>query len=98
MGMSSPQVAQPMSPPSGKGPFSQAPTAPQMTSEPELGPDTQMTPQPQQPMGKGGNTTFPSQGGQPRFGKPNTYSNTVGPWDNANIQPRQTQSGKGKGY
>jgi hypothetical protein len=52
-----------------------------------------------QPMGKGGSVNFPGQGGQPRFGRPNTYSNTVGPWDNASIgQPRQTQSGKGKGY
>jgi hypothetical protein len=55
-------------------------------------------PMTQQPMGKGGNVTFPGQGGQPRFGRPNNYSNTVGPWDNASIQPRQTQSGKGKGY
>lgn len=51
-----------------------------------------------QPMGKGGSVSFPGQGGQPRMGQPNNYSNTVGPWDNANIQPRQTQSGKGKGY
>jgi hypothetical protein len=61
------------------------------------------------PQGKGGNVTFPSQGGQPRMGVPNNYSNTVGQWDNATIgtqqyqapqkvQPRQTQSGKGKGY
>lgn len=50
-----------------------------------------------QPIGKGGNVTYPGQGGQPQMGKPNTYSNTVGPWDNASIQPR-TQSGKGKGY
>lgn len=49
------------------------------------------------PSGKGGQITFPSQGGQPQMGRPNTYSNTVGPWDNASIQPR-TQSGKGKGY
>jgi hypothetical protein len=61
------------------------------------------------PQGKGGNVTFPGQGGQPRMGVPNNYSNTVGQWDNATIgtqqyqapqtfQPRQTQSGKGKGY
>jgi len=50
------------------------------------------------PQGKGGNVTFPSQGGQPKMGIPNNYSNTVGQWDNASIQPRQTQSGKGKGY
>jgi len=100
MGMPSAQVGAPMSQnqPSGKG--QAGPTAPQMTSEPELGPSPIATTEyrPQQPMGKGGNVTFPGQGGQPRFGRPNTYSNTVGPWDNANIQPRQTQSGKGKGY
>jgi hypothetical protein len=50
------------------------------------------------PQGKGGNVTTPGQGGQPRMGVPNNYSNTVGQWDNASIQPRQTQSGKGKGY
>jgi len=52
----------------------------------------------QQPMGKGGNRniTMPGQGGQPRMGMPNAYSNTIQPWDNANIKP-QSQSGKGKG-
>lgn len=49
------------------------------------------------PFAQGGNVTYPGQGGQPQMGKPNIYSNTVGPWDNASIQPR-TQSGKGKGY
>jgi hypothetical protein len=51
-----------------------------------------------QPQGKGSRVTIPGQGGQPRMGVPNNYSNTVGQWDNASIQPRQTQSGKGKGY
>lgn len=51
--------------------------------------------QPQQ-QGKGG-TTNAVTSGQPRMGRPNNYSNTVGPWDNASIQP-QTQSGKGKGH
>jgi hypothetical protein len=52
-----------------------------------------------QAMGKGGsgNVTMPRQGGQPRMGMPNAYSNTIQPWDNASIQTR-TQSGKGKGY
>jgi hypothetical protein len=50
-----------------------------------------------QPSGKGGrNVTMPSQGGQPRMGMPNAYSNTIQPWDNASIQP-QKKSGKGKG-
>lgn len=51
-----------------------------------------------QPMGKGSRVTYPGQGGQPQMGQPNRYPNTVGQWDNASIQPRQTQSGKGKGY
>lgn len=37
--------------------------------------------------------------GQPQMGRPNMYSNTVSPWDNASIQPQQRQmrGGKGKG-
>lgn len=51
------------------------------------------------PMGKGGRITYPGQTAQPQIGQPNRYSNTVGPWDNANIQqPARMQSGKGKGY
>jgi len=40
-----------------------------------------------------------AQGGQPRMGQPNNYSNTVGQWDNASIQPQQSRNrgGKGKG-
>ena len=41
--------------------------------------------------------TMPGQGGQPRVGMPNQYSNTVGQWDNASIQPVR-YSGKGKGF
>lgn len=55
-------------------------------------------PQPVQSSGKGGRITYPASSGQPQMGQPNPYSNTVGPWDNASIMPRQTQSGKGKGY
>lgn len=50
-----------------------------------------------QPSGKGGRVTFPGQGGQPKMGVPNTYSNTVGQWDNASIQPQQSRMGGGKG-
>lgn len=50
-----------------------------------------------QPSGKGGRITYPGQGGQPRMGQPNQYSNTVGPWDNATIQQPVQRSGKGKG-
>lgn len=47
--------------------------------------------------GKGGNVTFPGQGGQPKMGQPNNYPNTIGQWDNASIQPQQPQIGGGKG-
>lgn len=55
--------------------------------------------QSQQPAGKGGNVTYPGQGGQPQIGQPNRYSNTVGPWDNASIGTQNPfqRSGKGKG-
>ena len=94
MGMQSAQIGQPMSQnQSGKGPSSNIQ---------QVNPDNQQTAIQNdgqtQSFGKGGSVTFPSQNGQPRMGQPNNYSNTVGPWDNANIQPRQTQSGKGKGY
>ena len=54
-----------------------------------------------QPEGKGSSgqkVTFPSQGGQPQMGMPNTYSNTVGQSTDQTNQPTQIQSGKGKGY
>jgi hypothetical protein len=61
-----------------------------------------------QPRGKGGRVTTPSTGGQPQMGQPsvgagmpqpNMYTNTVGQWDNASIQPQQSRNrgGKGKG-
>ena len=34
-------------------------------------------------------------GSQPVMGQPNPYSNTVRPWDNASIMPRQQAGGKG---
>lgn len=34
---------------------------------------------------------------QPTMGQPNPYPNTIGQWDNANIQPQPRQVGKGKG-
>jgi len=49
-----------------------------------------------QPMGKGGYTNSATSG-QPRMGQENQYSNTVGQWDNSQIQPVQRQGGKGKG-
>ena len=38
----------------------------------------------------------PGLGGQPQFGMPNQYSNTVGPWDNQQ-KPAPIGFGKGKG-
>jgi len=45
------------------------------------------------------NRTSSVTSGQPQMGRPNMYSNTVSPWDNASIQPQQrrTTGGKGKG-
>ena len=42
----------------------------------------------------GGRVTMPGQGGQPKLGMPNAYSNTVQPWDNQSQQP-QASMGKG---
>lgn len=53
--------------------------------------------QPPQPMGKGGVQTNSATSGQPTIGSPNQYSNTVGQWDNTQIQPVQQRNGKGKG-
>ena len=50
-----------------------------------------------QPMAKGGNYQSNVTSGQPRMGQANPYPNTVGQWDNAQIQPVRQQSGKGKG-
>ena len=54
-----------------------------------------------QPQGKGASGqrfTYSPTSGQPQMGQPNPYSNTVGQWDNASIQPAQRSGGKGKGY
>ena len=56
----------------------------------------QANPPAQQPQGKGGSTTYSRTSGQPAFGQPNRYPNTVGQWDNASIQ-RQSPTGGGKG-
>lgn len=40
-------------------------------------------------------SVWSSQSGQPRFGQPNQYSNTLRPWDNANIAPQYSTGGKG---
>ena len=56
----------------------------------------QANPPAQQPQGKGGSTTYSRTSGQPAFGQPNRYPNTVGQWDSASIQ-RQSPTGGGKG-
>lgn len=53
-------------------------------------------PQAPKPMGKGGVQTHSATSGQPTMGAPNQYPNTVGQWDNTQIQPVR-QQGKGKG-
>jgi len=94
--------------PQGGGGYGDGTYGPPLNQQPMGGqngqPDSSLAapavmPSRQQPMGKGGsrNITMPGQGGQPRMGQPNAYSNTIQPWDNANIKP-QNQSGKGKGY
>jgi hypothetical protein len=92
--------------PQGGGGYGDGTYGPPLNQQPMGGqngqPDSSLAapavmPSRQQPMGKGGrNITMPGQGGQPRMGMPNAYSNTIQPWDNANIKP-QSQSGKGKG-
>ena len=51
-------------------------------------PDDQVNPQKR--------VTFPGMDGQPQFGMPNQYSNTIGPWDNQQ-KPAPMMFGKGKG-
>ena len=96
MGGFSAQVQQPQAsqPSNGKGMANQQFDAPQ-TMQARLEPQQQY--QTPQPMGKGGVQTNSATSGQPRAGMPNQYSNTVGQWDNAQIQPQQSHGGKGKG-
>lgn len=64
------------------------PNFPQANQMQEMGP----------PLGgmMGGRVTMPGQGGQPKLGMPNAYSNTIQPWDNSSNQQGQP-SGKGMG-
>lgn len=64
-------------------------------NKPDLSVNTFPGPNSQQPQGKGASTNSATSG-QPRMGQPNNYTNTVGGWDNASIQP-QRSGGKGKG-
>jgi len=101
MGMQSASIQQSPNPSSGKGSSRKMGFSDQSFVEngnPVAAPAVMPNNQSQQPMGKGAsNVTTPGQGGQPRMGQPNAYSNTIQPWDNASIQP-QNKSGKGKGY
>jgi len=99
MGGFSAQVQQPTNPPQsggGKGIANQvAQVSPKYDVQiPELS-NNQSSPTPQ-PMAKGGNYQPNATSGQPRIGQQNPYPNTVGQWDNAQIQPVR-QQGKGKG-
>ena len=102
MGMPTASIQQSPNPSNGKGqpmsfPAQQPMSGQNDQSDPQMAAPAVMPNGQPQPSGKGGrNVTMPSQGGQPRIGMPNAYSNTIQPWDNASIQPR-TQSGKGKG-
>jgi hypothetical protein len=98
MGSPISQVAQPISQQSNSGGKGFAQPTQQSTPNPaDVAVPDGTAGQQIQPMGKGGRVTYPGQGGQPQMGQPNNYSNTVGGWDNASIQP-QAKSGKGKGY
>lgn len=97
------QPAQPQQPSGGKGMSGSAPTpnAPayqdnsQSGGKGPSGTNSFAQPNQSQPMGKGGYSNSATSG-QPRMGQQNQYSNTVGQWDNTQIQPTH-QSGKGKG-
>ncbi len=88
MGGFSAQVQQPTNPPESGGGKGIASSADEMYN-------AQYNPAPQ-PMAKGGNYQSNATSGQPRMGRRNMYPNTVGQWDNAQIQPVR-QQGKGKG-
>lgn len=105
MGGFSAQVQQPTNPPDsggGKGIASSVNTNPPesgggkgIASSADEMYNAQYNPAPQ-PMAKGGNYQSNATSGQPRMGRRNMYPNTVGQWDNAQIQPIR-QQGKGKG-
>lgn len=54
---------------------------------------------PQASIGKGGSSYSSPYGfsGQPRYGRPNQYANTVRPWDNASIMGPSASEAGGKG-
>jgi len=93
MGGFSAQVQQPQTTQSGSGKMGGYQD--QLAAPEDYQPQQRYQPQ---PMGKGGVQTNSATSGQPRAGMPNQYSNTVGQWDNAQIQPQQPiHGGKGKG-
>ena len=95
MGGFSAQVQQPQtSRPSGGGKGIANSAGNYASQMPEVS-NAQYNPAPQ-PMAKGGNYQSNVTSGQPRMGQPNQYPNTIGQWDNAQIQPVR-QQGKGKG-
>ena len=97
MGSPVSQVAQPISQQSGGKGFAQSTQKSTPNPADIAVPDGTSGNSFPQPQGKGGKVTYPGQDGQPKMGVPNSYSNTVGQWDNASIQPQQSQFGGGKG-
>lgn len=98
MGGFSAQVQQPTNQPQSGGGKGIANSAGRYASDmPEVSNAQYQPPQGPQPMAKGGNYQSNATSGQPRMGQANPYPNTVGQWDNAQIQPVQQQHGKGKG-
>lgn len=61
-----------------------------------MGMPTMQVQQPDDQINKQKQITYPGLGGQPQFGMPNQYSNTINPWDNQQKSVPMT-IGKGKG-
>jgi hypothetical protein len=100
MGMSNMQVQQPMQQGSGKG-FAGNKSASGSPPMESVAQDTQyIDPNPDVSQTTMQNIYGSNRSQQPRFGRPNQYSNTIQPWDNASIQPQQGigKGGKGGGY
>lgn len=81
----------------GKG--SPQPQQTQQTFQPPVIDGASLNTSPQGKGASGQKFTYSPTSGQPTVGVPNQYTNTVGQWDNANIQPsfQPRSGGKGKG-
>ena len=88
----------------GMNPIEQSPeeqllkTQQLQTEQPSFPQGNQMQDNVGPPLGMmGGQLTMPGQGGQPKMGMPNAYSNTLQPWDNQPSKQGQGFGGKGLG-